>query len=92
VEIEIAGRLTALLGETTFPNGVEGVWGRVVAEERYRHSPQIYATASGRALEIRKFEPEIATSRANENDWPRLGFAGFFALQDRSLAATSLGE
>ncbi len=33
VEVEIAGRLTALLGERAFPNGLRGVWGKVVAEE-----------------------------------------------------------
>ena len=33
VEVEIAGRLTGLLGEKAFPNRVKGVWGRMVAEE-----------------------------------------------------------
>ncbi|MER9019817.1 recombinase family protein [Mesorhizobium sp. M0898] len=33
IEVEIAGRLTALLGEDAFPNGVKGVWGKVVAGE-----------------------------------------------------------
>jgi len=33
IEIEIAGRLTALLGEEAFPNGVKGVWGKMVAGE-----------------------------------------------------------
>ncbi|TGQ32437.1 recombinase family protein [Mesorhizobium sp. M00.F.Ca.ET.216.01.1.1] len=33
IEVEIAGRLTALLGENAFPNGVKGVWGKVVAGE-----------------------------------------------------------
>ena len=33
VEVEIVGRLTALLGEKAYPNGVRGVWGRMVAEE-----------------------------------------------------------
>ncbi len=37
VEVEIAGRLTALLGAPAYPQGVKGVWGKVVAEERYRH-------------------------------------------------------
>ncbi|MER8734150.1 recombinase family protein [Mesorhizobium sp. M1227] len=36
IEVEIAGRLTALLGEDAFPNGVKGVWGKVVAGEGYR--------------------------------------------------------
>jgi site-specific DNA recombinase len=31
IEVEIAGRLTALLGETAYPHGVKGVWGKVVA-------------------------------------------------------------
>lgn len=26
IEIEISGRLTALLGEKAYPNGVKGVW------------------------------------------------------------------
>jgi hypothetical protein len=30
IEVEIAGRHTALLGENAFPNGVKGVWGKVV--------------------------------------------------------------
>ena len=33
VEVEISGRLTALLGEAAFPNRVKGVWGKMVAEE-----------------------------------------------------------
>ena len=32
VQIEIAGRLNALLGEKAYPNGVKGVWGKMVAE------------------------------------------------------------
>jgi site-specific DNA recombinase len=39
VEVEIVGRLTALLGEKAYPNGVRGVWGKMVAEERYRLYP-----------------------------------------------------
>ena len=39
VEVEIVGRLTALLGENAYPNGVRGVWGKMVAEERYRLYP-----------------------------------------------------
>ncbi len=33
VQVEIAGRLKALLGEKAYPNGVRGVWGKMVAEE-----------------------------------------------------------
>ena len=33
VEVEIVGQLTALLGEKAYPNGVRGVWGKMVAEE-----------------------------------------------------------
>ena len=33
VEVEIVGRLTALIGEKAYPNGVRGVWGKMVAEE-----------------------------------------------------------
>ena len=39
VEVEIAGRLNALLGEQAFANGVRGSWGKLVAEARYRQSP-----------------------------------------------------
>jgi hypothetical protein len=40
VEFEIVGRLTAVSGEKAYPNGVTGVWEKIVAEERYRLSPQ----------------------------------------------------
>ena len=40
VEVYIAGRLNALLGAQDYPNGVKGVWGKVVAEVRYRRSPR----------------------------------------------------
>ncbi|NUJ81294.1 recombinase family protein [Methylocystis sp. FS] len=33
VQVEISGRLTALLGEQAYPNRVRGVWGKMVAEE-----------------------------------------------------------
>ena len=33
IEIEIAGRLNAILGERAYPNGVKRVWGPLVAEE-----------------------------------------------------------
>jgi site-specific DNA recombinase len=36
VTVEIAGRLNALLGEQAYPNKVRGVWGKMVAEERYQ--------------------------------------------------------
>jgi hypothetical protein len=40
VEVEIAGRLTALLGEGAFPHGVKGVGGMMVAGEgSKRHGP-----------------------------------------------------
>ena len=35
VVVEITGRLNALLGEKAFPNGVKGVWGKMVAEEGF---------------------------------------------------------
>jgi site-specific DNA recombinase len=35
VVVEIAGRLNALLGEKAYPNGVRGVWGKMVAEEGF---------------------------------------------------------
>lgn len=41
VEVEIAGRLTALLGENAFPNGVKAVGGKVVAGDRYVVRPTI---------------------------------------------------
>ena len=39
VEVEIVGCLTALLGEKAYPNGVGGVWGKMVAEVRSGQSP-----------------------------------------------------
>ncbi|WP_292533152.1 recombinase family protein [Methylocystis sp.] len=33
VQVEVSGRLTALLGEQAYPNRVRGVWGKMVAEE-----------------------------------------------------------
>ena len=39
VTIEIAGRLNALLGEQAYPNKVRGVWGKMVAGERYTALP-----------------------------------------------------
>jgi len=38
VLVEISGRLTALLGEQAYK--VRGVWGKMVAEARYRRSPR----------------------------------------------------
>jgi site-specific DNA recombinase len=38
VAVEIVGRLNALLGEHAYPNGVRGVWGKMVAGDRLRHS------------------------------------------------------
>jgi site-specific DNA recombinase len=38
VEVEIVGRLTALLGEKAYPHGIRGVWGKMVAEERIRRN------------------------------------------------------
>jgi site-specific DNA recombinase len=35
IEVEIKGRLNALLGEKAFPNGVCAVWGSLVAEEGF---------------------------------------------------------
>ena len=35
VEVQIKGRLNALLGEKAFPNGVRAVWGSLVAEEGF---------------------------------------------------------
>lgn len=50
VTVEIAGRLTALLHEPIFPNNVRGVWGKVVARDRYRfsHTTQICDISSDR--------------------------------------------
>ena len=39
IVVEIAGRLNALLGENAYPNKVRGVWGKVVAGERFIRSP-----------------------------------------------------
>jgi site-specific DNA recombinase len=40
VQVEITGRLTALLGEQAFPNQVRGVWGKMVAEEGFEPPTQ----------------------------------------------------
>jgi hypothetical protein len=40
VAVEIVGRLNALLGKTAYPNGVKGVWGKMVAEVCYRRIRQ----------------------------------------------------
>ncbi len=40
VQVEISGRLTALLGEQAFPNRVKGVWGKMVAEEGFEPPTQ----------------------------------------------------
>ncbi len=37
--VDIAGRFTALLGAQVYLNGAKRVWGKVVAEARYSHSP-----------------------------------------------------
>jgi site-specific DNA recombinase len=39
VTVEIAGHLNALLGEQAYPNKVRGVWGSMVAGERFTRSP-----------------------------------------------------
>jgi hypothetical protein len=39
VTVEIVGRLNALLGEQAFPHRAQGVWGKMVARDRYRFSP-----------------------------------------------------
>ena len=39
VMIEIVGRLNALLGEQAYPNKVRGVWGKMVAGERFDNGP-----------------------------------------------------
>ncbi|MCW1997013.1 hypothetical protein [Bradyrhizobium diazoefficiens] len=43
VTVEISGRLNALLGEKAFPNQVKGVWGKMVAGERYLRSPRQFS-------------------------------------------------
>jgi hypothetical protein len=37
--VEISGLLNALLGEATYPNGVRALGVKVVAKDRYRHTP-----------------------------------------------------
>jgi site-specific DNA recombinase len=39
VTVQISGRLNALLDENAYPNKVRGVWGRMVARERFRSDP-----------------------------------------------------
>jgi site-specific DNA recombinase len=43
VTVEIAGRPNALLGEKAYPNQVKGVWGKVVAGERYLRAPRPFS-------------------------------------------------
>jgi site-specific DNA recombinase len=45
IVVEIAGRLNALLGENAYPNKVRGVWGKVVAGERFTRYPRYCRTA-----------------------------------------------
>lgn len=64
VQVEIAGRLTALLGEKAYPNR-KGVWGKMVAEVRYSYSPPETAEfplrfQSAPARDARRFQPENA--------------------------------
>nr|WP_281931933.1 recombinase family protein [Methylocystis iwaonis] len=40
VQVEVSGRLTALLGERAYPNRVSGVWGKMVAEEGFEPPTQ----------------------------------------------------
>lgn len=40
VQVEVSGRLTALLGERAYPNRVRGVWGKMVAEEGFEPPTQ----------------------------------------------------
>jgi site-specific DNA recombinase len=40
VQVEISGRLTALLGDQAYPNRVKGVWGKMVAEEGFEPPTQ----------------------------------------------------
>ena len=39
VTVEIVGRLNALLGEQAYPHNVRGVWGKMVARDRYIVDP-----------------------------------------------------
>ena len=51
ITIEITGRLNALLGEHAYPNKVRGVWGKMVAGERFiRSPPSISAFSPSAAL------------------------------------------
>ncbi len=54
VEVEIAGRLTALLGEKAFPNDVSASGGMVVAGERYRLPPLIGLSLPASFLRLAK--------------------------------------
>ena len=40
VEVEVSGRLNALLGEQAYPNGVRGAWGSMVAREGFEPPTQ----------------------------------------------------
>ena len=41
VEIEVKGKLSALVSSPAYPEGIKRVWGSVVAEVRYRQSPHL---------------------------------------------------
>jgi hypothetical protein len=49
VEVEVAGRLSPLLGERAYPNGIRRVWGTMVAEARYYQSPPSTFTCRSRS-------------------------------------------
>lgn len=65
--VEISGRLNALLGEQAYPDKVRGVWGKVVAEERYRLSPQhpFCDIAFDRALKVSLLQSRSRRLRRN---------------------------
>ena len=58
VTVEITGRLNALLGEQAYPNRVRGVWGKMVAEERYL---QCHQSGFRRKWPIRSWRHSILT-------------------------------
>ena len=58
--VEIAGRLKALLGENAYPNKVRGVWGKVVAGERFIRLPPSISAFSRSAASLAEATRRLA--------------------------------
>jgi len=60
VTIEITGRLNALLGEHAYPNKVRGVWGKMVAGERFIRLPPSISAFSPSAAPLAEATRRLA--------------------------------